>query len=171
MTDLNAYGPGSNRRFKITEKGIADNKSFRRKLNRWLDGTVARFPWDPEHNATLGAFARRQGESLTVYEVMNEAEVLEINVVESMSKFLKEGLIEEVSPRSESEPGLSSSRSFPKTYGDWVNLAEDIKKADPDNVWLHSVINVDLQHISDGDEKAEASKRALGDLADKYRIK
>lgn len=49
-------------------------------------------------------------------------------------------------------------RPFPKTYGDWVNLAEDIKEVEPNISWE---VNTRLGHIASESEEAEGSKRWL----------
>ena len=61
-------------------------------------------------------------------------------------------------------------RPFPKTYGDWVNLAEIIKEKHPDLIMSESV-NFRLLHISNEDSLAEDSKRWLMEKADELGIK
>ncbi len=58
----------------------------------------------------------------------------------------------------------SSSRPFPKTYGDWVDLAMSIKEKDT-TLGNAAWVNMALQHISDEDTDAEDSKRWLVDKA------
>jgi len=49
-------------------------------------------------------------------------------------------------------------RPFPETYGDWVNLAEDIKTKDPGSVFM---VNAALQDIASETEYADEQKRWL----------
>ena len=49
-------------------------------------------------------------------------------------------------------------RSFPKVYGDWVDIAEDIKQAEPPDAIR---VNIALESISNDDPTAEESKRWL----------
>lgn len=49
-------------------------------------------------------------------------------------------------------------RPFPETYGDWVNLAEDIKAADPGVVFK---VNYNLHLVSQDLPGAEEAKRWL----------
>lgn len=61
----------------------------------------------------------------------------------------------------EYEIGKVPSRPFPQTYGDWVDLAEDVKEKVPDDLIMRSWVNRALQHISDDDELADEAKRYL----------
>ncbi len=65
---------------------------------------------------------------------------------------------------------LTLDRLLPQTYGDWVNLAEDIKSADPE-AWTAGWVNTALQHISEEDEAAEGSKRKLTQRAGELGIR
>lgn len=68
------------------------------------------------------------------------------------------------------EMGHPIGRPSPQTYGDWVNLAEDIKSADPAS-WTAAWVNEALQHISEEDPAAEGSKRKLVQRASELGIK
>ncbi len=59
-------------------------------------------------------------------------------------------------------------RPSPKTYGDWVSLAEDIKAKDPD---LSYLVNNHLLQISDNTCEAEEAKRWLVSKAGELGIK
>jgi len=52
-------------------------------------------------------------------------------------------------------------RPVPQTYGDWVNLAEDIKEKYLSDASTREWTNKALQHIADEDELADESKRWL----------
>jgi len=61
-------------------------------------------------------------------------------------------------------PPEGESREFPKTYGDWVNLAEDIKTKNPSSHTKLSV-NICLLSISSNNPDAEEAKRKLMEKA------
>ncbi len=61
-----------------------------------------------------------------------------------------------------------SDRPFPQTYGDWVNLAENIKQADPSDVFR---VNTALESISHDDPTADEDKRWLVKKAGELGIK
>lgn len=52
-----------------------------------------------------------------------------------------------------------TERPFPQTYGDWVNVAEDVKSKMPRDAW--HIVNELLQAISEGGPVAEEAKRWL----------
>ncbi len=60
-------------------------------------------------------------------------------------------------------------RPFPETYGDWVNLAEDIKAKLPDDPATRACVNFQLQHIAEREDEDEA-KRWLVNKAGKLGI-
>lgn len=60
-----------------------------------------------------------------------------------------------------------SSRPFPQTYGDWVNLAEDIKAKDPSVAFM---VNAALEDISNETEYADPQKRWLVNKAGELGI-
>jgi len=55
--------------------------------------------------------------------------------------------------------GQRPPRPLPETYGDWVNLAMDIKERMPEGAW--GVVNDLLQVIAEGGPEAEEAKRWL----------
>lgn len=55
---------------------------------------------------------------------------------------------------------LEASHLFPKTYGDWVNLAESIKEKDP-SANTRCDMNLYLMAISENDQYAEEAKRKM----------
>lgn len=55
----------------------------------------------------------------------------------------------------------STSRLFPKTYGDWVNLAEDIKAKCLDDPVGRSNVNYQLQQIAGETKDVAEAKRWL----------
>lgn len=61
-------------------------------------------------------------------------------------------------------------RPFPKTYGDWVNLAEDIKERYPDDPVTRAAVNFQLQRIAEREDEDEA-KRWLMQEAGRLGIK
>jgi len=64
-------------------------------------------------------------------------------------------------------------RSFPETYGDWVNLAEDIKDKYPDDPVMRASVNYQLGYIAEEDEypeEAQEAKRWLTKQAGKLQI-
>lgn len=60
-------------------------------------------------------------------------------------------------------------RPFPKTYGDWVNLAENIKTATPDLDTQYTA-NLHLQEIATEGPNQDAAKRWLVEKAGELRI-
>lgn len=79
----------------------------------------------------------------------------------------------------EEEP---TGRPFPKTYGDWVNLAEDIKAKYPDDPVMRAGVNFQLQLISHEEEEiperreerlaaAQEAKRWMTERAGELGIK
>lgn len=62
-------------------------------------------------------------------------------------------------------------RPFPQTYGDWVNLAMDIKEKYPGDAFTRAWTNKALQHIADEDELADESKRWLMNKASELGIR
>lgn len=62
-------------------------------------------------------------------------------------------------------------RPFPQTYGDWVNLAENIKERYPDDPVMRASVNYQLQHIAEETELAEEAKRWLMQKAGELGIK
>lgn len=72
---------------------------------------------------------------------------------------------EEFPLMGEERPAL---RPFPETYGDWVNLAEDLKSKYPDDPVMRASINYQLQHVmyeeeerpEDREERQRAAQEA-----------
>ena len=60
------------------------------------------------------------------------------------------------------------TRPFPETYGDWVNLSEDIKKADPESIHtVNEKMTTILHNIGDVD----GAKRWLAEKAGELDVK
>ena len=59
---------------------------------------------------------------------------------------------------------------FPKTYGDWVNMAENIKEKYPDDTVMIASVNYQLRHISEETEEADEAKRWLVERAGELGI-
>ena len=60
---------------------------------------------------------------------------------------------------------------FPQAYGDWVDLAENIKEKSPNDPVMITDVNYYLQHIARGTEKADEAKRWLMQKAGELGIK
>ncbi len=93
----------------------------------------------------------------------------------SVKRTFPEGVEETTEARGRAEEVLERisqplDRPSPQTYGDWVNLAENIKSADPAS-WTAAWVNSALQHISEEDPAAEASKRKLMQRASELGIR
>lgn len=69
---------------------------------------------------------------------------------------------EEVLERISEPLGIEQIRLFPKTYGDWVNLAEDIKGKYPDDPIMKATVNFSLQQVAlEDEEPTEAREERL----------
>lgn len=66
---------------------------------------------------------------------------------------------------------FSEQRPFPQTYGDWVDLAEDIKAKCPNDPVMRADVNYQLQHISENTDSSDEAKRWLTTEAGKLGIK
>lgn len=66
----------------------------------------------------------------------------------------------------------ATGRPFPRTYGDWVNLAEDIKAAAPNDLQLAAQVNDGLGYIATNDPtSSEGAKRMLMQKAGELGIR
>jgi len=64
-----------------------------------------------------------------------------------------------------------TDRPFPQTYGDWVNLAEDIKAKYQDDPVMIAAANTQLREIAQETGSAEEAKRWLVGKANELGIK
>lgn len=167
MAEVSVFGPGSNRKYKITAKGITDNENFRWQVTRWIDGSVWRLPFGTEEGTILNIFARYPEKSLTAYEVWHGGDMVPMQVEESIEKLLKRELIQ-LESIGEETVYEQPSRTFPQTQGDWINLAADIKEKDPGSIFM---VNAAMCDITEETGFAEEQKRWLMQKAGELGIK
>lgn len=86
-----------------------------------------------------------------------------------MPPSLEERMFGRMAPGESGHHWMGQHRPVPKTYGDWVDLGEDIKQADP-SVGTATAVNKALQSIMSNSPDIDNAKRTLINLAAKLRI-
>lgn len=152
-------------KYRITEEGIKENKSFRRRVERWLDGSLTgAVNWRRE-NEVLAVFARYPTVGLTKGELYNKTEFFPGVIKSTVSDLQDRGVIERAY-RPSKEPYLPA-QGHPETYGDWVDISQEIKSRVPS---LAGTVNEYMQDIMEETERADSAKAWLTEKAGELAI-
>lgn len=94
-------------------------------------------------------------------EVVSAAMFIKPILEERWDRNIKFDIVPAEKLPAEQPEHIAPDRLLPKTYGDWVDLAEDIKEKYLGDASTRESANKALQHIADEDELADESKRWL----------
>ena len=153
-------------------------KSYQRLLQEAMDdestaGDMYRYMANISPNADAAEILRNiaADEDRHYRLVKYQYDMLQMNSVER--KAHEEQMEYLLGHRHPSQVGLTlTNRPFPQTYGDWVDLAESMKSAAPNDLQLAVRVNENLEFIATDDPvHSEASKRWLMQKAGELGIR
>jgi len=136
-----------------------------------VDATATIFSWYRGELQRGKALANRQYARDRLIELGRATGCLEELDVEELRRRQTRERAEEVLERVSQPLDIEQLRPFPKTYGDWVDLAENIKERIPDDPATIATVNYQLNTIAVGESGVEEAKRWLLNKAGELGIK
>jgi len=170
----------------MTTYGGAEQKSYKTLLDEALDdeskaGNIYRYMANVSPNASAADRLRRIAADEDRHHLMVGQLIAELTGVGETGQQYTERMEYMLGYRHPSQMGTVPSampdRIFPGmrgeafVYGDWVDLAEDIKSKYPDDPVMRASVNYQLQHIAEETEEAEEAKRWLMQKAGELGIR